>query len=497
MPNPVSLGISDTPYDQLIRSIISVEREPQRKLKSKRNEQDRLKSVLSDLDSKLSGLDTQLTSLTDPVTNPFEARAASVPDGAGFSATASDSASTGSHTLSVDRLAKADNRVSQDYNAAGTDLDTFFDNNGAQTFDVSVAHEQDDGTMVRKAISVTVDPTDNLNNEDTLKEISSAIDQAMSDAVDAGTISKDEAAASSVVNETTDTARLSLRSGQTGYDHRLQFNDSAGGLLGQLQVNANQQADGTQGGYITDPGTSADTSQLNSKFTLDGLTLYRNSNEVSDALEGVTLSLNETFGSTATFTIEPDSESITSDVKTFIEKYNAALDYINKKTNIDGESGERGDFASDSAIKRLQLGMRTDIAESVNGQPSGAPDALHEIGITQNDDGTLELSDEDKLISSVEDDASAVQSLFASDDGVATRLENRLDRFLKIDGLIDRREDATQSKIDRLDDRIQRWDERMARREEQLRAQYAQLQSVTQQFQRQQQSLGNFFGGGF
>ncbi|MFB3131947.1 MAG: flagellar filament capping protein FliD, partial [Rhodothermales bacterium] len=240
-------------------------------------------------------------------------------------------------------------------------------------------------------------------------------------------------------------------------------------------------------------GTSETDSALNSKFILDGLTLYRSTNAVSDALEGITLSLTQTTTTAADFTVEPDEEGIETEVKDFIEKYNDVLAYISGKAKVDAGTGTRGDFAGDSTITGLRFGMRNDMAFQVTGQPSGAPSYLTDLGIEINDDGTLELTDSDTLIAAVRSDAGSVKSLFDGNDGIATRLTTRLDRFLGIDGIIDVRQDALDDRINRLDDQISRWDGLMAIRENQLREQFARLQQVIAAFQGQQQMLNSFF----
>ena len=124
-----------------------------------------------------------------------------------------------------------------------------------------------------------------LANLDTAESTFTAINDAMQAAVTDGTLGREDVASASLVRETSDTARLTLRSGGTGFDNRLTFTDSADGLLGLLELDSAALADpeGAGGGQITAVGTDDQSSALNARFTLDGLTLYRSSNEVSDA----------------------------------------------------------------------------------------------------------------------------------------------------------------------------------------------------------------------
>jgi len=490
--NSVAAYNANDPYEQLIAQMIQIERQPQFVLRERKGGHEVLKAVLSDFDSTLSALDASLQRLTDQVTNPFTARAATVPEGAGFSVTASDRAAPGSHTLRVERLASTDTRLSQRFDRDGAGLRTFFDANGAQTFTIDVASPTEDEPERRVGVEVTVDP-EGTTDADILAEIRSAINDAMGAAAADETISASDRAAASIVNETSDTARLTLRSGATGFANRLSFSDSADGLLNLLQIDRAALAGDTgAGGQVTAVGTSETDSELNSVFQLDGLTLYRSTNEVTDALDGVTLSL-DAVGEAATFSVGPDGDRIVKDVEDFVKQYNAAHAFIKRKSTIDPEAGTRGDFAGDASISGLRFGMRNDALRTVASQPDGAPARFADLGIEINDDGTLKLADRERLLTAVETDPDAVQSFFAADDGLATRLSDRLGTFLGTGGILTRRTKTIESKISRLDTQIERWDERLAIREDQLRRQYARLQESIALIEGQQQSLNSFF----
>ncbi|MDT7857317.1 flagellar filament capping protein FliD [Rubrivirga sp. S365] len=492
---PIRAYNSGDPYETLIAQMVSIERQPQLALKVERSNQSVFKGVLSDFDRSLSALDSALKGLTDTLANPFAARSSSVPDDAGFGVEVSDEAAPGSHTIAVRRLATADRRVSRQFDAGGTVLRDFFDANGPQTFELTVASPTADDAGRRVALPVTVDPT-GATDAEVLAEVQKAIAGATDAAVADGTLEKrGHGAGASVVNETSETARLSLRSGETGFANRLGFADSDNGLLALLDVGGGAVASGTGGGAVTAVGTGDADSALNAQFDLDGLTLYRSANTVDDALGGVTLSLDRVGDETA-FRVGADGDASKQEVEAFIEKYNAALTFIARKTDINPEKGTRGDFAGDSAVRGLRFGMRNDLAGDVAGQPPGLG-RLSDLGIEVQDDGTLKLVDTQALQAAVERDPSSVQRLFAAEDGgLGTRLRDRLDAFLGTGGIVDARERVVDARTKRLDARISSWDDRLSQREDQLRQQYAKLQETLSLLQGQQQSLSSFFYGG-
>ncbi|MCS4194883.1 flagellar hook-associated protein 2 [Salinibacter ruber] len=475
-------------YQRLIQRTLRIERQPKLELQNERQQKKDTKSVVSDLDGKLSSLQSQLSSLTDTVSSPFEGRNASAAEGTeGFSVSADETASTGSYSLAVNRLASEDGRVSQKFDADKSNLSDFFTNNGAQTFSVDVSTPTDSNPNARTSVDVTVN-SDGTNNKEVLNDIQSAIDSAFQSAVDDGTLSADQRPSASVINPTSGTARLSLRSQQTGYQGRLSFSDSSNNLLSELQVNADQIANDTQGGEITEVGTGEASSKLTSEFELNGLTFTRNSNEVTDAVDGVTINLEEASGTESSFEVTADEEGAKGAVKEFIKRYNEVNNFLRNKTEVNPDSEERGAFANDGTFRRLEFQLRNDATRPVEGLPDRL-NTLADIGIEASRDGTLELSDEDAFSNALQNDKEALKDLFSGSDGVATRLENRVDSYVEAGGVIDDRKDIIDSSIDRIDDRINGLDERLQRRQQQLRDQFAEVQSTIRSLARQQQSI--------
>lgn len=482
-------------YQRLIQQTLRVESQPKVDLENQRERQKNKKSVVNDLDGKLSSLQGQLGTLTDASSNPFNGRTASVEEGTtAFSVSADKTASTGSHSLSVSRLASEDARASQEYSAGGSTLENDF--SGKQTFDLEVATPSDSSND-RKSVRVEVSAGDfSGTNEEVLSNVQSAVDSALQSAVDNGKIASDERPTVSVINPTSNTARLSVRSAETGYDGRLAFSNTGtnDGLLSNLQVQKSdgavgENADGEDGGYITKVGGSESGSELTSEFTLDGLTLTRNSNKVDDALEGVTVNLEEK-GSESSFEVTADEEGAKSVVKDFVDKVNEVITFLKEETDLaPSEDKERGTLADDSTFRRLERQLRTDATAPVDGQPEGL-DTLADIGIEANRDGTLKLADEEALKTAVRENEGAVKDLFASSDGVATRLEGRVDLFADSGGVIDDQTDSIDNSIDRIDDRIDQFDNRLERREEQLRDRFANVQSTIRSLANQQQAIG-------
>src|SRR6056297_3221704 len=111
--------------DMYVRYAMRDASKPRDNLVDRKESLNTRKSVLSDLDSKLSSLNTKLETLNDPVVDNFAAKTATSSDTDKFTLSATSTASLGTHSLTVERLAKSDTRVSKQYVDSDTDFTSF------------------------------------------------------------------------------------------------------------------------------------------------------------------------------------------------------------------------------------------------------------------------------------------------------------------------------------------------------------------------------------
>ncbi len=479
MANLSTIYNSSSLYEQLISQVIAVESQPKLKLRAEQTEHSVYKGVLSDFSSKVSALDAVLDRLADPLQAPFAARRATAGSGAGFTASASDDAAVGQHDVRVTQLARADARLSQRFDAAAAAPAT-----GPMSFTIHIAQPEGDPVDVE----VTYTQTDGQTLGDALGGIAAAINDAVAAAEADGRLAEGTGAAASVVRETSDTARLSLRSEATGYANRLTFTDTDG-LLELLQVDRETQQAGTGGGAVHAIGTGVEDSGLSATFVLDGLAMYRDSNTVDDALDGVTLTLTAPTDTAASLEVGTDVAGIRKEVEAFVKAYNGLATFLTTKTKVDAETDTRGVFASDAAVRGLRTGLRSDLARAAG---NGTFRGLADLGITTERDGTLTI-DTAALEDAIAASPDAVGRLFTDDDGYVARLAGRIDGLLGTSGTIEQRKETADARIKRLDTQIERWEARLSFREESLRAQFAQLEQISTIAQSQQSSLMSLF----
>jgi len=469
-----SIFSSQNSVNQLISQYMSIEERPRDLLITKRNSLDNRKSILSELDSKLAALKNKADRMMDPIFNYFAAKKATSSDIDKVTVNAGSSASLGNHSISVERLAESDTRVSQQYNSSDSDFTSYSTD---QTFYIEVAHPTEDDPNNRIQIDVTIaGALFAEDNETVLQGIADAINTAMSNAVTDETVEIDEIIHASVVNEESGTTRLVFRTEQSGYGYRMDFGSST--LLDDLQVNLDSQSSGTAGGYITYVGTDETNSLLNSKFSIDGLTFYRNSNSVTDAINGVTLQLLNTFAANETITVTADLDSVKNEVQGFLDTYNEAISYLREKTQIDPNTYLRGPLSDDMLYRNIFNELREIASSEVAGTSSQVYTKLYNIGIEADLKGRLSIKDAEKFNDAVETNSIFVSDLFNSADGIATQVENYIDDFVKAGGTIDSSKNNIEDEISLLNDRIKLANDLLSIKESKLRNEFSKLQEM-------------------
>lgn len=487
-----SIGSSPNSIQYLVDQYMALESRPRDELIQQKNELNDKKSVFSELDSKLSALKTKLEYLNDIVLLPFQAKTASSSDAEKIGVRVENSASKGNHTLTVQQLAKSDTRVSNQFSDSGTDFNSFTTD---QTFSIEVAHPTDSDPNNRVAISITV-TADQLSgtNDEAIANIAQAINDAMAEAVANETITTEEVVHADVVSEQEGLSRLVLKSEQTGYTYRMDFGSSS--LLDTLGVNNNALSSGATGGYIYNVGTSITDSELSSVFELDGLTMYRDSNNVDDAYTGITFKLLDVFSQPVTVSVDPDIDAVKKDVEDFISKYNEVIDFLKENARMNPDTYEKGPLSQDSVYSGMIAELRTMVSEPVDSAANSNYRLLYSIGIEADRDGKLSIKDPEKFNTALEANPSFVSDLFSTSDGVATKLVDYIDRFVKTGGTIDASKKQIDNRIQSLQDRIEYMNEILDKKEKHYFDEFTKMQQTIYMLQNQQMFFNTFTNSG-
>lgn len=145
-----------------------------------------------------------------------------------------------------------------------------------------------------------------------------------------------------------------------------------------------------------------DFSKLDAALSVNGLSITRSSNTVTDAVTGITLNLKK-IGS-ANVQINP-SNDIKSKLEGFIAAYNGVQDFIAAQYQKDGKGRPTGILVGDPTLTTAQQQLR-EVVGKASTDNGGALASLTEIGVGRDESGRLTLDSTvfaDKLKASFDD----------------------------------------------------------------------------------------------
>jgi flagellar hook-associated protein 2 len=421
----------------LVSQLMTAERQPINKLNTRSAGYQAQITALGLITSKVATFQTAAQSLGSSSSSSLLAFAATSSNTSALSATASSTAVAGSYSVNVTTLAQAQKLV-----AVGQASSTTAISDGVAT---SVTF--DFGTTVGSVFtpngssqSITIDSTNN-----TLEGIRDAINAA------------GMGVSATIVNDGSGLPYRLALSGSTGASNSLKITTTGG--------------DGTIGNLLAyDPAGTKNLTQTaaaqNAVFDVNGISVTKSSNTVTDAIQGVTLTLSAE-NSTATLTVARDTAAVSTAASTFVQAYNDL--YTSMKNSYAAKSGSA--LAGDSTLRNLQTQMRDIAATAVS---SGNLTHLFDVGISFKADGTMQL-DSSKLSSTMATSFSDVAALFNSSTGFATRFDQWATTALAVDGTLANHTSAINQRISSISDQISSLEVRMTALQKQYSAQYTAL----------------------
>lgn len=417
--------------DSIVTSLMALEERPLTLLNQKEAKVQANISAMGSLKSALSSLQSSLTALGKEDT--FRSTATQSSDSAVFTASSSTTATTANYAVTVNRLAQA-HKVGS---SAFADTATF-------------------GGGAGDAITLTLDSksfTLDLSTAQTLSQIQSTINTELNaTGVTAGLITGDSGQQT-----------LTLTASDTGYDNRVQL--SYGGAINASTFNfsmLNRDSDNV---------LLAAEAELDSSVTIDGVSVTRSSNSITDAVAGLTLNL-KTEGS-ANVTISSDSSSATSAVNSFVTSLNDVLSQV-KSISSSG-------VGNSSVMRSIEFQISAIINAGQTGLGSYA--YLSQLGVTTKEGGGMTF-DSTQLTAALTDDIEGVINYFSdSSKGFGVRMEGMLDSFLQSGGVIDSIVNGAKSEVTTIARNRDLMEQRLVSTEARLRSQFESLDTLMSSMQ--------------
>jgi flagellar hook-associated protein 2 len=406
-----SLGIgSGIDINGLISKLMTAEQAPLTLLQNQQSADQAQISAFGSVSSALSSLQTAAQALeTTSANSAFSTMTATPGDSTVLTATAGAGAAAGSYTISVTNLAS--NQIVRS-NAAYTTTDTF--NTGTLAVKVN-------GTTTNVVIG-------SANN--TLAGIAQAINTA-----NAGVTA-------TVLND--------------GTTNHLVLSSNSSGTTGAIQVAVTQTGTGATQNLTDFNYAGSNTATMvqaqaaaNAQLSLNGTTVTRSSNTISDVISGVTLNLLSSPAST-TLSVAPDPGAATTAVNNFVTAYNAAIQAVNGVSSFNSGTNQAQALTGNSVIQQLQASLPAIFSHSISGIKGGLT-TLADVGVSLQQDGTLAVNSA-KLSAALSNPGNDVASLFGSpsQQGFAYQLDQLLTNYVGPTGAIAAQTNGLNSSIQSL-----------------------------------------------
>jgi len=278
------------------------------------------------------------------------------------------------------------------------------------------------------------------------------------------TLSKDQTSLSSIrdtINKSNVGVTASLIK-VSATEYRLSLSSTASGTANavkSLSVTGDDTLHGFIGFDAADTANSGMTQSVaaqNASLTVNNVAIESSSNTITDAVEGITLRLNDETTGNQTLTVSSDTNKAKTAITEWVNAYNSLQDTmagLTKYTAVDAgkdPDSKNGALLGDGTLRNIQVQMKSILA---NTSGSNVYKTLSQAGITTDPtDGKLKL-DANKLTSSLQVKPDAVRDMFTGDGkktGVSTVLNTTFTAFLSSKGVLQGATDTISKKLNTL-----------------------------------------------
>ncbi|MFQ3455028.1 flagellar filament capping protein FliD [Bradyrhizobium sp. UFLA01-814] len=311
-------------------------------------------SLQTELSTLATGLSSLSTSIINSIaTNAFATRAATISSTGDVSASSAlnmsvnSGSATGDHTLQITQLATAQKVIGASQSSSSTALGL------SGTFSLGLSGGTSTAISITSGMSMQ-DVVDTINAQTSTTNVQASIVQVSSGSYEM------------VLTGTQDAADITYSS-TSGDDilNKLGVTDTSGAFTDVLQKSQSAE------------------------FTLDGIALTRNTNDISDVLSGVTFDLLQPTpsGTSLNISIETDTSQITSALQTFVTNYNAFRDQVIAQSaqNSDGTAASSAVLFGDSTMRDIMTQLQQVLSGTVGGM------TMADLGLSFNENNEIQF----------------------------------------------------------------------------------------------------------
>jgi flagellar hook-associated protein 2 len=381
---------SNLDVNGLVSQLMSAERAPLALLQKRESDYQAKLSAYGTLKGALSAFQTAMQGLADPA--KYQAISASAADSSLVTATGNSDgkAVPGNYSVEVQQLAQQQKIRSDGFAGTSSTL-------GSGT--LTIQYGTYDSVLntftlndAKPAQTITIDPSRN-----TLSGVRDAINAA------------NVGVSATIVNDGASN-KLVLTAKDTGAANSLKItvSDDDGGnvdAVGLSSLAFDPTAGAGSGKNLTQVQVAQDA-----KLRIDGIDVAKSSNTITDAIEGVTLSLLKTnAGSPTTLNVSQDTATVKTAVETFVKSYNSINKTLSDLSSYNSAAKKGAILQGDSAAFSVQRGIRAALTAMIGDGNNFT--SLSQIGVTLQKDGSLAV-DAAKLQASMDTKFEQIGKLF-------------------------------------------------------------------------------------
>lgn len=352
---------------QIISTIVQADSQPLVDLQNKVAADQAEISAYGGLINSLSSLNTLAQNMALPT---IYGMAATSSNSTVLTATAGTNAAAATYSMTVSQIAQAQSIYSANF---ASETATPVANSGDAGFEIQVGSGS--------PVAITFNGTNFVVGSNTYSNSLDGVRAAIN-AAGAGVTA-------SVINNGSG-YQLVLTSAQTGASNRVKilvntgsgYGDATGSAgINRLAFDPTYNSNGSVAGYGTYTNMQQSMAGLDANLTLNGLSVTRSTNTITDLITGVTVNLLQAGSST--LSVANDNSGFTSQINSFISTYNTVMGAINGAL---GTQSIPGPLYGDSLTKGLRETLYNMTTTTYNGT------SLAALGITHDSNGNLTLN---------------------------------------------------------------------------------------------------------
>ena len=440
-------GFNNIDFSQILEAVMAQERQPFNALSTKKDALEKQNTLLGTLAGKLSSLQSAAENLSSP--DSLDVLSATSSDTSLVGVSTSSGSISGVYDVVVNQRAKAQVTAST----------------STATADQIVTTGGTLSLLVGNQPPVNIVAAGNM----TLRQLADKINEA-----DAGV-------QASVVQVTPGNYRLVLTAGDTGTANAFTFTSTLGN---GITFGGN---DGTYG-QVGD-GNAVDAADA--QVTVNNVAATSSSNELTDVIPGVTLTLNaEDANKTVRVSVSRDPDSLRKQVDSFVKSYNDLVGWVNEQRSAATDG--KANVAREAVVR----GLYSDLRSAILGEHgSGTITRLAAIGIGFDRTGLMKV-DSEAFNAAVEANPSDVQQLFAgtadgSTDGAFDDLSSLVSSYVDSGGLVSKAKDRIDDQVKNISNRMDVMDAQLTIRRNALQKEFIAADQAMSQLNSQVSSLSS------